>query len=182
MLSQEVTESASTFQGWNLLSMLGSLLQNLVASCNHYRVRRNLRIGRVVAEIKAMEEMQKRIVPRLDAGDCPSDIAKAFKIGRQAIYRAKKIDDEIGGYSKRVQGGRPRTAWTPAVISSIKAKIARNPSCSIRKLAKDSNISATSMRTLIKANRGMKSEDPGAMPDAHSKAETEESQLCPVNP
>ena len=44
-----------------------------------------------------------------------------------------------------------------AVISSIKAKIARNPSCSIRKLAKDSNISATSMRTLIKADLGMKS-------------------------
>ncbi len=104
-----------------------------------------------------MEKLREKIVVRIHTGDKISTIAKAFGVTHKTVYIAKKLFDETGGYSRRSSGGRPRSACTLRLVVNTAAKIRRNQTRSLSKLAKEADISLMSMCRLVKFNLGMRS-------------------------
>lgn len=104
-----------------------------------------------------MEKLRENIIARILAGDNKSQVARDPKINRQQVYRALTIYKETGGYSKRYGGGRSRTIRTAANIRKVRDKVARNPQRSLRKMAKEANMSATSMRRIAKEDLNLTS-------------------------
>lgn len=89
------------------------------------------------------------ITSLLFAQKTPKEIAEAVGCHLATVYRIKKSLQD-GPKQRKPGSGRRRSARTQIVIKSVRAKIARNPVRSIRKLAKDANISEKSMRRIIK--------------------------------
>lgn len=77
------------------------------------------------------------------------DIATAVGVSRWTVYRVlnRKGDGQL---SPKKKPGRPRTARTPRVISSIKKKIMRNPVRSMRKMAREAGVSEFTVRKIVK--------------------------------
>lgn len=77
------------------------------------------------------------------------EITKIVGCHRSTVHRIKR-SLLAGPHPRKPGSGRPRSARTPGVIRSVKRKITVNPVRSIRKLAKQANISNTSMQRLVK--------------------------------
>ena len=84
-----------------------------------------------------MDEIRKRVVARIEAGEGATAISKALGIHRVTVYKIKKLYEDTGGFKQRQNGGRPKGARTEAKIDEVKADIEANPSTSIRKLSRD---------------------------------------------
>ena len=97
-----------------------------------------------------VEMYAKEVIARLLlAQKTAKEISEVAGCHLAAVYRVKKLLQDAS--KPRTPGsGRPRIARTPNVIKSVRAKIARNPVRSIRKLAVEANISERSMRRVIK--------------------------------
>ena len=89
------------------------------------------------------------ITSLLLAQKTPKEIAEVVGCHLSTVYRIKKSVQD-GPKQRKPGSGGPRFARTPNVIKSVRAKIARNPVRSIRKLSKEANISEKSMRRIIK--------------------------------
>jgi hypothetical protein len=105
-----------------------------------------------------MSELRQKIVTRILAGDRPVDIAKNFGIARSTVYNAKKLYDESGDFTQRYsKNGRPKTVRTDALVRAVDQQVKATPRTSIRKLARDNNVSKTTMFNLVRSDLGMRS-------------------------
>ncbi len=104
-----------------------------------------------------MEELRKKVITRIAAGDKLVDIAKRFDIHIQTVYKIKKRYKELGNFADRTRSGRPRSTRSEAAICDVKESITNNPETSIRKLAREHKMAEASMRRLVKEDLGLKS-------------------------
>ena len=94
-----------------------------------------------------------------ERGVLSSEIIKLVKplgIIDRFVYRTIKRLKETGCIKDRQPSGRPRTARTKDRINRVKAKIKRNPQRSKRQLAKEENISKSSMRRILSIDLRLK--------------------------
>lgn len=85
-------------------------------------------------------------------GKRPSEIVKKLGLPRATVYRCLNRIKLTGSTNDLPRSGRPKTATNPQIVKRIREKIRRNPKRSIRQMAKDENISATSMRRIVHKN------------------------------
>lgn len=93
----------------------------------------------------------------LHAGVSPTAIARQLGISRRSIYKIKKKMELTGTNERKAGSGRKRSARTKSVIDKVKSRLKRNPVRSMRKMAKELNISLTSVRRIVKEDLKMKS-------------------------
>lgn len=97
-----------------------------------------------------MDELRRRVIEDLSAGIKVTDIMAKFRIARSTVYNIKKLYDETGGYKKRENGGRPRTACTEEKMTLIKETLEANPVMSFRKLALEMTMSTMSVWAAVR--------------------------------
>ncbi|KAK0402250.1 hypothetical protein QR680_016232 [Steinernema hermaphroditum] len=95
------------------------------------------------------EEDRSAIVANHKRGMPILVIAKSLKLHRKQVHRVVQRFEETGGIKDRQREGRPRSARTPKLMNMIRKKIQRNPQRSIRKLAREHEVSHETMRKLI---------------------------------
>ncbi|XP_076044978.1 uncharacterized protein LOC143027553 [Oratosquilla oratoria] len=108
--------------------------------------------GRTFFFINYIENMSQReaIIELHRAGKTNSEIIKLLKVAKSTVYHVVNRFKELGTSEDRRRSGRPRTARTKKVVNAVRERMRRNPKRSIRKLAKDMNVSNTSMRTIVR--------------------------------
>ncbi|XP_076042036.1 uncharacterized protein LOC143025940 [Oratosquilla oratoria] len=99
-----------------------------------------------------IENMSQReaIIQLHRAGKTNSEIIKLLKVAKSTVYHVVNRFKELGTSEDRPRSGRPRTARTKKVVNAVRERMRRNPKRSIRKLAKDMNVSNTLMRTIVR--------------------------------
>lgn len=106
-----------------------------------------------------MNDIKNRIISLNLQGSSNSEILQALKplnVNRWMINRTIERYHETGSTKDRPRSGRPRTVCTKDRIKRVREKIRRNPERSARRLAKEENVSATSMRRLLAKDLGLK--------------------------
>jgi transposase len=106
-----------------------------------------------------MNRKEKRIevLALKKAGFCHKDIADKVGVSRQTVYNIIRKFETTKNIEDKPRKGRPKTATSPDKVSAIGKKIARNPVRSMRKLAKEYQISEGSVRNIVHKKMGMKS-------------------------
>ena len=104
--------------------------------------------------------MSKRaaIIQLHRAGHSNSKIMKLLKAPKSTVRDTILRFQELGTMEDRDRSGRPRSARTPAKIKALRERIwriRRNPKRSLRKTAKDMNISHESVRTIVEQDLKM---------------------------
>ena len=101
--------------------------------------------------------MSKRaaIIQLHRAGHSNSKIMKFLKAPKSTVCDTILRFQELGTMEDRDRSGRPRSARTPAKIKALRERIRRNPKRSLRKTAKDMNISHESVRTIVEQDLKM---------------------------
>lgn len=77
-----------------------------------------------------------------------------LNLSRLFIYRTIKRFKDTGTVVPKKKPGKKRSARTPAVIKAVKERFRRNPARSARKMAREMNMSHTSMQNVIKKDLG----------------------------
>jgi len=103
------------------------------------------------------QEDRSAIIAHLKRGMPIPEIAKLLKFHRKQVHRVVQRFQETGEIKDRQRSGRPRTARTPALKKKVKKKIQRNPERSMRKLAKEHDVSEGTIRNLVKEDLELKS-------------------------
>ena len=88
-----------------------------------------------------------------EQGLTPPEIFKLVKssgVARSTVYNIINRLSETGSVAYRKRSERPRSARTPAIVKRLRARIARNPQQSQRKLSKSLCISQKSICRAIK--------------------------------
>lgn len=104
-----------------------------------------------------MEKIREKIIERIEAGQRPSEIKKAFNVSYAAIRTAKRIFEATGNFSKLENGGRPRTIRTQTLINRVQESVEDNPKQNVRRMARDFNVSRSTMGRLVNKDLGLKS-------------------------
>ena len=104
--------------------------------------------------------MSKRaaIIQLHRVGHSNSKIMKLLKAPKSTVRDTILRFQELGTMEDRDRSGRPRFACTPAKIKALRERIRRiwrNPKRSLRKTAKDMNISHESVRTIVEQDLKM---------------------------
>ena len=101
--------------------------------------------------------MSKRaaIIQLHRAGHSNSKIMKLLKAPKSTVRDTILRFQELGTMEERDRSGRPRSARTPAKIKALRERIRKNPKRSLRKTAKDMNISHESVRTIVEQDLKM---------------------------
>lgn len=92
---------------------------------------------------------RKFILEHHEKGMTPPEIfklGKKLEINRMLIKRTIDRYQETSSIEDKPRSGRPRTSRTPKLIKNVREKIRRNPRRSMRKLAKEAQTSARTMR------------------------------------
>lgn len=79
-----------------------------------------------------------------------------LKVNKVFVYRTIKRYNDTGSIAKRNNGGRRRNATSPEMVRKLKKRIVRNPKQSANKLAGQLNVSATSVRRMLKIDLELK--------------------------
>ncbi|VDL83201.1 unnamed protein product [Nippostrongylus brasiliensis] len=95
-------------------------------------------------------EDRSAVVALFKRGLSVSSISKSLKLHRVQVHRVIKRLEETGEITNRPRGRPQRSARTPALLKAVRDKVTRNPARSIRKLAKEHNVSYTTMHRLIR--------------------------------
>ena len=104
-----------------------------------------------------MSELRKKIVARIEAGDKPMNIAKSFGVARSTVYNVYKLYKDTGDYAKQSgNAGRPRSVRKEETVDKVKKIVEENPNTSVRQLARDLNVSKTTMGNLVRSDLGMR--------------------------
>lgn len=89
------------------------------------------------------------------AGHTQKQIAEMTGFSRRTIENTVRRFRETGTTKDRPRSGRPATATTPIITRSIRDKIRHNPKRSLRKVAKELNISEKTVRNYVKKRLGL---------------------------
>nr|CDJ84930.1 similar to H28G03.4 [Haemonchus contortus] len=84
-----------------------------------------------------------------------SEISKMLKLHREQVHRVIKRFEETGKIENRPRGRPERTARTSALRKAVKDKLRRDPERTMRKLAKEHNVSNSTMQRLVKEDIGL---------------------------
>ncbi|KAI6648721.1 hypothetical protein LOD99_7947 [Oopsacas minuta] len=90
------------------------------------------------------------------AGKSKVKIAKLLKTNKMFITRSLSRYNDTGLMTDRGRPARPRTVRTFSRISRVSQRIRRNPSRSIRNMAKEIQISRESMRRIVLSDLQLK--------------------------
>ena len=101
--------------------------------------------------------MSKRaaIIQLHRVGHSNSKIMKLLKAPKSTVRDTILHFQKLGTMEDRDRSGRPRSACTPTKIKALRERIWRNPKRSLRKTAKDINISHESVRTIVEQDLKM---------------------------
>ena len=91
------------------------------------------------------------------AGKSDSFIAKTLSVARSTVWKTVKRFKERGDFADRPRSGKPRSKRSKAMIKTIRERIRRDPRRSMRKMAKDTDMSPRTMRRLIREDLKMSS-------------------------
>lgn len=92
---------------------------------------------------------KNEILRLLRAQKSVSDIMALVKCSRATVFRVK-ASIGLPTVPRKPGSGRKRSVRTPALIQSIKMKVTRNPVRSMRKMAKQANVSEATVRRVVK--------------------------------
>ena len=95
------------------------------------------------------------IVELFKARNSKKEICKDLKVNKMLVWRTLKRYKESGNVQNRPGQGRPRSARTSKLIKAIREKVRRNPKRSIRKTAKEANVSYGAMFTVLRRDLKM---------------------------
>nr|CDJ82205.1 similar to H28G03.4 [Haemonchus contortus] len=95
------------------------------------------------------------VVAMYKRGSSVSEISKMLKLHREQVHRVIKRFEETGKIENRPRGRPERTARTSALRKAVKDKLRRDLERSMRKLAKEHNVSNSTMQRLIKEDIGL---------------------------
>ena len=84
------------------------------------------------------------------AGKKNSDIIKLIKAPKSTVYNTIKRFKELGNASDRPRSGRPRTPRTQKLINTVKTRVTRIPKRSMRRMAREMDVSEPIMRIFVK--------------------------------
>eukprot|EP00095_Tigriopus_kingsejongensis_P012762 snap_masked-scaffold30_size591359-processed-gene-4.18 protein:Tk12762 transcript:snap_masked-scaffold30_size591359-processed-gene-4.18-mRNA-1 annotation:"AGAP011128-PA" len=112
-------------------------------------VRKLARDHNLESIIHVMDEKRQEIATLLRAGYSQVNIMTTLNVSKTMVYNAKKRLDASGDARRYHGGGRPRSVRTKALETAVKAKVRRNPRRSVRKLARDHNVSRKTMRSIV---------------------------------
>ena len=84
------------------------------------------------------------------AGKSDSVISETLSLARSTVRKAVKCFRKRGGLTDCSRSGRPRSHCTKPLIKCTREKIRRSPKRLMRWLAKTTNVSARTMRRVVK--------------------------------
>ena len=84
------------------------------------------------------------------AGKKNSEIFKLIKAPNSTVYGTMNRIKELGIASDRPRSVRPRTARTQKLKNAVKASVTRNPKRPLRKMARQMDVSESTMRSIVK--------------------------------
>ena len=90
------------------------------------------------------------------SGHIQKDISRITGLSRRTIEDTIRRFRETGTTKDRPRTGRPVTATTPTLVKRIRERIRSNPKRSLRKMAKEMNISERSVRRVVKTRMGLR--------------------------
>ena len=79
-------------------------------------------------------------------------IVKQLKVTKFTVYDAVRRYKELSHTKDRPKSGRPRSCRTESNIKAAREKVRRNPSRSMRKMARDFKMDPKSMRGIVKTD------------------------------
>ena len=71
-------------------------------------------------------------------------------MSRSGVYKTIKRFKDTGSYLPKVRSTPPRSVRTPKLVNSIRGKLRRNPERSGRQLARESQVSQTTMQNILR--------------------------------
>ena len=103
------------------------------------------------------ESKREAIVNLHRASKSNSAVSKSLCVTRSTVWKAVKRFNERGDFCDRQRSGRPRSQRHASMTKAIRERIRRNPRRTIRKMAKDTEMSPRTMRRLIHEDLRMSS-------------------------
>ena len=99
-----------------------------------------------------MSRLQRPAIIRLSAsGKTPNQISNLLAVPLQTVRDAIKRYHVLGHFGDHVKSGRPATVCTAQVNKELlRSRIRRNPLRSMRKMARDLQISVSLVRKVVK--------------------------------
>ena len=104
-----------------------------------------------------MESKREAIVNLHRAGKSNAAISKSLCVARPTVWKAVKRFNEWGDFCDHQRSGRPRSQRHTSMIKAIQERVRRNPRRTIRKMAKDTEMSPRTMGRLIHEDLRMSS-------------------------
>ncbi|KAF2887334.1 hypothetical protein ILUMI_18838 [Ignelater luminosus] len=99
-----------------------------------------------------MEFKRNSVIALYLAGKSQSAIVRELehiKVNRKFVYRTINRYNETGSVVKRYGGGPKKTATSPEMVRKVKKRLERNPRRSGNQMAKELNISQSSIRRIL---------------------------------
>jgi len=96
-----------------------------------------------------MEGKREAVISLHCAGKTQVSIAKSLDVAQSTVSKALKRFKEKGDFKDRSRCGRPRSKRSVSKIKAVRERIRRNPRRSMRKMAKETNMSARTMGRLV---------------------------------
>lgn len=106
-----------------------------------------------------MEFKRNSVIALFLAGKPQPTIVRELQhlnVNKVFVYRTIKRYNDTGSIGKRNNGGPRRTATSSEMVRKVKKRIVRNPKQSANKLARDLNVSAASVRRMLKIDLQLK--------------------------
>ncbi|KAF2896031.1 hypothetical protein ILUMI_10144 [Ignelater luminosus] len=114
--------------------------------------KKHLRIGQIEKKLFVMEFKRNSVIALYLAGKSQSAIVRELehiKVNRKFVYRTINRYNETGSVVKRYGGGPKKTATSPEMVRKVKKRLERNPRRSGNQMAKELNISQSSIRRIL---------------------------------
>ena len=96
-----------------------------------------------------MEGKREAILSLHRAGKTQTSIAKSLGVAQSTVSKALKRFKEQGDFADRSRCGRPRSQRTVSIIKAVRERIRQNPERSMRKMTKETRMSAKTMSRLF---------------------------------
>lgn len=106
-----------------------------------------------------MEFKRNSVIALYLAGKSQPTIVRELRhlnVNKVFVYRTIIRYNDTGSIAKRNNGGARRTVTSPEMVRKVKKRIQRNPKQSAEKLARDLNVSASSVRRMLKIDLQLK--------------------------
>ena len=104
-----------------------------------------------------MESKREAILSLHRAGKSSAVISKNLCVARSTVWKTIKRYKERGDFKDRERSGRPRSKRSASNVKAVREKIRRNPRRSLRKMAKETKMSARTMGRLVHEDLKMSS-------------------------